>query len=967
MFGFGRMYGEPNFGLRIARWSGDAKLFRVSGGQGSPKLQSKVTSGKTLVVGDRLVTAANSVDVVAGDIGYKRIKPNSIIKYLALRPTLYRFGSKIEIRELLEKGTVLNKVSSLTADSSYFISGAGKITGCRGTSYAVTASKSTLTLIVAEGRVSIRLESDPEANELIVEAGQKVIFGAAGPARAVPVAVEDAAIVTELLNLPSGLLGGYFDTEPSFSDNTEPTVLGVFQRPLLDGMGDYSPKFAPNSVDLVAVDDFWTVDAAGRRSHPGAGLRYENTSPDGKWILATKLGGGLFRVPFEGGPAEKLSDLPLGFCQTSPDMSHYVADSPGMLTSKAPKTFYYGETKAGSIPQVIGARDAGPADDHMNAYWLNPSDKFVAEVPQQDSTNVFGTETGLSTPIDAGISDLQVTPQRKWAIWQKTVSQPKSDDPKHKVQRKGQRDTIVYYRLAEKAKYEGINCDDVLVGEQEFTTGNRAFSPSDFTKFRDLTPYDRTLPGGSIVDPSGTLVAFIRAKNVFIGDIKTRRSINTQVQEIDNLLREDFAWTSRKSVLANHSRIDLGIKRLVRARDKEANSTYGVFGNSEITTISVDNGDVTLSALNNVGQVAGTIRREGLTGFIWDKGKIVTQVPLPEGSEIAGLTADGACVLVSPTDGGQILVFSATTGLISGPKTHGGWPRVFGNSVYWRDGEKAAALKWKVSTTSYLNADVVKLAGPEGFVPVAQIIGKTIGFVPGAMIRRNPRADSQPEVTRTAPGTRSLRRTQMPAAVRGAKLVIIDSDGTVAEPLGNFLITTHRNLTPATRNSDREFSVSVSHVGTVLADHLSLDGSGPSGSFLMSQKGSTIMLTPPRIAAKYSIFYEMSRLGEPTSIASAFQSSLGSGGANTNFEMFGPKWNGFSRYSYLATLFGDKFLLSTGALLGDLGTTFGSVQALPVPLGLEIGASVSANDSGFVAGTGRIGQQSVGYVLHFRE
>ena len=88
MFGFGRMYGEPNFGLRIARWSGDAKLFRVSGGQGSPKLQSKVTSGKTLVVGDRLVTAANSVDVVAGDIGYKRIKPNSIIKYLALRPTL---------------------------------------------------------------------------------------------------------------------------------------------------------------------------------------------------------------------------------------------------------------------------------------------------------------------------------------------------------------------------------------------------------------------------------------------------------------------------------------------------------------------------------------------------------------------------------------------------------------------------------------------------------------------------------------------------------------------------------------------------------------------------------------------------------------------------------------------------------------------------------------------------------------
>lgn len=339
------------------------------------KTMKDVKDGFRLEVMDVLNTAKSPVDIKGGTLALTRIKPNTTLKYTRIHPTDIRPTQPIELSIELEKGMIQNRVGTLAEQSRIQVNGPMTVTAAKGTAYSVSVEDQRTTLVVAEGRVDVALEVAPGA-PVTVRPREKFVYSTVGAVAfddaVQPIALEDEALIRELLSLPVAGLTGYDVREVRRPDAQDIVVVNVrkiertieahpdftsYNNPRQPYFGDgvYKPSWKyPNTLYLNARDDIWTTDAQNRRRNVGKGYHFEALSLDGTTIYATKPNAGLFRMNWDGSGLKQISKSSLSSVNVSPDNRRLFAQR-GVWTKQDAYAWDGGERrKVGSALQPDG-------------------------------------------------------------------------------------------------------------------------------------------------------------------------------------------------------------------------------------------------------------------------------------------------------------------------------------------------------------------------------------------------------------------------------------------------------------------------------------------------------------------------------------------------------------------------------------------------------------------------------------
>lgn len=365
---------EDKTKIRIVQWASDAKLSRKLSDAEIAKLQkektdpdaavptykalAKVAKGQVLQVPDLLETGKKEVAIQGGELAYTKILPGSRLKYVTVNPTSFVRTKPAELHVQVEKGKAQFRVGTLAQPSTIKVSGPMLATAAKGTAFSVGVGEETTSVLVAEGKVDVFLDS-ASGDTKTINAGEKYVFRTADgfdfqDQATAPLNDQDRDEIRQLLSLPTQALYGYENREPRRPD-AETIVVTKSERiaNFVDGEDsgggfyfNYKPAWLPNSLNVTASNNFWTVDNTGRRSNIGKGFSFECMSLDGQTIFATKAGSGLWKMNWDGSGKKQVTSKPIsGVIGVSPDGKRIVADSGW---TRGPQ-FYYDLKKKKSV------------------------------------------------------------------------------------------------------------------------------------------------------------------------------------------------------------------------------------------------------------------------------------------------------------------------------------------------------------------------------------------------------------------------------------------------------------------------------------------------------------------------------------------------------------------------------------------------------------------------------------------
>lgn len=314
---------KKNHRVHIVAWANDAKLSRKLTDAEIKKIKAArkkddkrpipayktvagVKTGANLEVPDILETKKQIVAIQGGELTYTKLAPGTRLKYVTINPTSMVRSQPAELHVSIEKGKAQFRVGTLAQSSLIKAMGPMLATAAKGTAYSVAVQGQKTTLIVAEGKVEIYMESAPGA-AITVSPREKVVYTAGDPFPEQPVDITPAEEqeIRELLSLPVQNLFGYEsgrDIRRPDAENIVVTNVEYINRSV-DGasMNSYKPSWkTPERVYFTANDNFWTTDASGAKTNVGKGLYFEGLSPDGKTIFASKPNAGLWRMDWSG-------------------------------------------------------------------------------------------------------------------------------------------------------------------------------------------------------------------------------------------------------------------------------------------------------------------------------------------------------------------------------------------------------------------------------------------------------------------------------------------------------------------------------------------------------------------------------------------------------------------------------------------------------------------------------------------
>ncbi len=347
---------EDKTKIRIVQWASDAKLSRKLSDAEIAKLQkektdpdaavptykalAKVAKGQVLQVPDLLETGKKEVAIQGGELAYTKILPGSRLKYVTVNPTSFVRAKPAELHVQVEKGKAQFRVGTLAQPSTIKVSGPMLATAAKGTAFSVGVGEETTSVLVAEGKVDVFLDS-ASGDTKTINAGEKYVFRTADgfdfqDQATAPLNDQDRDEIRQLLSLPTQALYGYENREPRRPD-AETIVVTKSERiaNFVDGEDSgggfyftYKPAWLPNSLNVTGRQNFWTVDGNGRRSNVGKGFFFESLSPDGQTIFASKLNDGLWKMNWNGSGKVRLTTKPIcSVIGVSPDGKRIVAST----------------------------------------------------------------------------------------------------------------------------------------------------------------------------------------------------------------------------------------------------------------------------------------------------------------------------------------------------------------------------------------------------------------------------------------------------------------------------------------------------------------------------------------------------------------------------------------------------------------------------------------------------------------
>lgn len=326
---------KKNNRVHVVQWAKDAKLSRKLTAAEIEKIKKArkkddkkpiptykavagVKANTNLEVPDVLETKKQGVVLTGGTLFHQRYGPNTKVTFLRINPTEFDFAKPIDFQLSIEKGKGQFRAGTLAQPSSIKTGGQMVTTAPKGTAYSINVQGQKTTLIVAEGKVDIYLESAPGA-AVTVNPREKFVYtvGQPFPEQATPIAAADEREIRDLLSLPVQNLYGYEsgrDIRRADAEDIVVTHVEYIDRVVDTGsLATYKPSWkSPNRVYLTGRDNFWTTDANGGRANVGKGFYLEGLSPDGKIIYASKPNQGLWRMDWNGANKVQITKRPVG-------------------------------------------------------------------------------------------------------------------------------------------------------------------------------------------------------------------------------------------------------------------------------------------------------------------------------------------------------------------------------------------------------------------------------------------------------------------------------------------------------------------------------------------------------------------------------------------------------------------------------------------------------------------------------
>lgn len=408
--------GKPDpYRLQVNRWAQDAKITREK------KDLKEVKKGTYLDLADLLATKLNAIAVFAGKVGVQEIQKNSTLRYVSIKPPKLNPAEDFEFISDLLGGEIYNRVSILTAKSSFIQKIRGKIASSKGTAYSVREEGGAAEVLVAEGEVAVQLEGG--GGELRIHAREKATINQTLPTAAIPVTEADEQKIRALLSLPILSLTGYSDpTVLTRKDAEDIVTLGVRNGFLKVTEPDNKvSRTRPNTLFVSAKSlTFITPDG---ESVDIKNAEFMGAAKDGSVLVAYITGEGLWSFDKDGKRMVKINDTKPQDFSLAPDgrVAFWLAPSKEQ-TAIPSKDFMRGDPFTG-YQRRIGSNFP---PDSMEVEWRRGS-QLPLLIGKSGSVYFIVNPAALSLPfisqdtiaqafLISGSTKPGVSPQGEW-VW----------------------------------------------------------------------------------------------------------------------------------------------------------------------------------------------------------------------------------------------------------------------------------------------------------------------------------------------------------------------------------------------------------------------------------------------------------------------------------------------------------------------------------------------------------------------